>query len=196
MFRKQKLLIYCILLISTILLNTGCGGLVGVCYRSLAVGDSDSYSELVASLPSIPEGRGRVFIYMVEGDPSVLNTSGLFTTLSLDNRIYHIAGATFFYADLRLGKHKVTASSAGKMAKGTFKKTFCFGENVAEFELSDQDVKYIKIKLTGTNTYLTARLNTYFPILVEPSQSAVKEINSLTFLEGHETNSKIGDTFF
>jgi len=189
MSSKFRPLIITTLLVSICLLNTGCAGML---MRNAVLGEG-TYSELSGTLPSIQDGKGRVFLYLAKGGPNLWNTAGIFTTLSIDDRIYNIAGETFFYVDLRIGKHQVTSSSASKMSKGAINLTYVLGENVVEFELSDQDVKYIKIDCDGGNTPL-ARSNEYSPILVEDNQSALKEISNLEYIKAFETNSKVTDS--
>ena len=138
MNRKHRLLNYFILLTCIILLNSGCAGMVG---RSMMVGDLGSYSELSDSLSAIPEGKGRVFIYMTDGGGSLMNTMGVVgEPLSIDNDVYFFAGETFFFVDLDIGKHKITATN---MTSGFVKRTFHLGENALDIVISNQDVKYI-----------------------------------------------------
>lgn len=192
MNRKQKLFNYFMLLMSIVLLNSGCVGMVG---RSMLVGDHGTYSELSGSLPAIPEGKGRVFIYMGGGGPSIMNTLGIVgEPLSIDNIMHFAAGETFFYVDLDIGKHKVTAS---KTVKGFFKKTFCMGENAVDFELLNQDIKYIRIDVKGIHP----RWNSYYPILIESNQIAENEMRNLKLYTNHNrgmlggTIWRIGDSF-
>lgn len=184
MIRKQTLSIL-IVLTAICLFNTGCAGML---FRYAIVGDDGEYSKIVTSLPAIPQNKGRVFIYMPEGGPNIMNTMGIWVEFSIDERIHHIAGETFFYIDLKTGKHKI---SANKMTTGFFKRTYQLGENVIDFELLNQEVKYVKVYYKGTVAY--SKFNTYFPILIEP-KSAVNEIKPLKFYKDHETNLKLGDS--
>lgn len=178
MNRKHRLLNYFILLTCIILLNSGCAGMVG---RSMMVGDLGSYSELSDSLSAIPEGKGRVFIYMTDGGPSLMNTMGVVgEPLSIDNDVYFFAGETFFFVDLDIGKHKITATN---MTSGFVKRTFHLGENALDIVISNQDVKYIKIDMKGN----TAK---FYPTLIESNQSAKNEISNLKLFKFHPKSSK------
>lgn len=192
--RKQRPAGLFILLACIILFNGGCAGIMG---RRMIVGNNGTYSELSIALPAISEGKGRVFVYMAGGGPSILNTAGILAEpLSIDNTMYFIAGKTFFHVDLDIGKHTVTAS---KTVKGFFKKTFCMGKNAIEFELLNQDIKYIKINIKGT--FITPKFNTYYPILLESNQNAENEMRRLKLYTNHNrgmlggTIWKIGDSF-
>jgi len=187
MIKKQKLLILTTLL-TLCLVTAGCAG---VAFRKMVVGAEAPYSEFSKTLPAIPKGKGRLFIYMKEGGPIPLNTMGLWPLLSIDKRIYHIAGTTFFYVDLYVGKHKVSATN---MTEGAFKKTYRIGENIVDFELLNQDIKYIRIDFKGSVAY--PKFNKYFPVLLESNQIAEKEIDSLKFYKTHETNYKIGGSYY
>lgn len=194
MKQKLRLLNYFILLICVVLLNSGC---MGMMMRNSLIGDGKTYSELSESLPAVPEGKGRAFIYMVDGGPSVLNTLGIVgAALTIDNSVQFISGETFFYVDLNIGKHEVTASKV--ITGGVFKKTFGRGENAIDFVLSDRQVKYIRIDFKG---YIgTPRFGTYHPILFESNQNAKTEISDLKFYVDHnhgmlgDTIRKVGDT--
>ena len=191
---NQRLRLF-VLFICIALLNSGCMGMV---MRNIAIDDAKVYSEFSESLPAIPEGKGRIFIYMVDGGPSVLNTLGIVgAALTIDDNVQFISGKTFFYADLDIGKHEVTAS---KVVSGVFKITFDRGENVIDFVLSDQQVRYVKIDFRG---YIgTPRFGTYHPILLESNQDAETEINDLKFYLDHNYGMlgdraqiwKVGDT--
>lgn len=194
MNRKQRLLRCYSLVTCVILLNSGCAGMAG---RSMLVGNEGTYSELSDSRPTIPEGKGRVFIYMVDGGPTLMNSLGIVgEPLTIDNIVHFTAGKTFFYVDLDMGKHKITAS---KTVKGTFKKTFRMGENAVDFVLSNQDIKYIRIDVKGSAAGV--RFNKYHPILLESNESAENEISNLNLYTNHTrgmlggTIWKIGDSF-
>ncbi|MGB5847407.1 MAG: hypothetical protein WBH40_02905, partial [Ignavibacteriaceae bacterium] len=94
--------------------------------REFEIGDDGTYSEISKTLPAIPEGKGRVFLYMLEGGASLANTYGVAPKLTIDNYAYRILGDTFFYIDLKIGKHLVTAS---KINEGDYDKKYSLGEN-------------------------------------------------------------------
>ena len=194
MNKKFKFLKYFIILAFVTLLNSGCMGLVG---KNMMLETGGTYSEFSTSQPPIPEGKGRVFIYMVDGGSSFANTMGVLgEPLSIDDIVHFIAGETFFYVDLDIGKHTVTAS---KMFKGVIKKTIVRGENAVDLVLSNQDVKYIRIDIKGTIAIRNAA--TYYPILLDSNKNAAIEINSLKLYTAHNHGIfgdkvwKLGDTF-
>lgn len=164
---------------------------MGMIMRSIAIDDAGTYAELSETLPAIPEGKGRLFIYMVDGGPSVLNTLGIVAeAFTIDNDIRFISGKTFFYVDLSIGKHEVTASRV--ITGGVFKKIFNKGENRVDFVLSNQQAKYIKIDFRG---YIgTPRFGTYHPIILESSQIAETEIDNLRFYTDYKRGMGINET--
>ena len=115
---------------------------------------------------------------------------GLNPRVSIDDLIHGLSATFFFYADLKVGHHQITT---GKLTIGSFKKTYCYGESVVDFELSDQEVKYFKIDYEGKNAPNLAK---FYIALVDSNQTAVNEINDLTFLKNHGGISKIGDTYY
>ena len=192
---KLRLLNCCILLTCIILSNSGC---MGILMRKSMIGNEGKYEELINTLPPIAEGKGRVFVYMTDGGATVINTFGIIAEpLSIDNIMHFISGKTFFYVDLDVGKHKLTSS---KMIKGAFKKTIHEGENVLNFELLNQEIKYIRIDFKGTNRVFGKFASTY-PFLVELDETVKKKINHLKFYADYSHGIfvdkiwKIGDTF-
>ncbi len=181
MNRKQRLFNYFILLTSIVLLNSGCAGIL---VRSMAP-DYGTYSELLDSLTAIPDGKGRVFIYMVDGGPTVMNVGVLAAPLSIDNDVYFFAGKSFFFVDLDIGKHKLTATN---MTSGFVKRTYHLGENALDIVISNQDVKYIRIDMKGN--LVLPNSATFHPILLESNQSAISEISSLELFKFHPKSYK------
>ena len=188
MIKKLKLLIGLILVSSLALMNTGCMMLMA----KVATGNVGTYATVIDSLPPIPEGSGRVFIYMVRGGPNISNGFGLNPSVSIDDRIHGLSAKFFFYEDLKVGEHKITT---GKLTTGSFKKTFCYGESSLDLELSDQEVKFIKIDYEGKNVSTLAKFVTFYLTLVDSNQTAINEINDLKFLKKHGGIAKIGDTY-
>lgn len=180
---KTKLFKYFLFLICIISFNTGCAGMVG---RSMMVGNLGTYSELLDSLSTIPDGKGRVFIYTLDGGPTLMNTAGItMEPLSIDNDVYFFAANTFFFVDLDIGKHKITATN---MTTGFVKRTFHLGENVIDIEISNQDVKYVRIDMKGN--IVLPKSATFHPILLESNQSVINEISSLKLYKFHPKVSK------
>lgn len=190
MKRKQILFSYCFLLTSIALLNTGCMGGVS---RDILVGDHGTYSEHSAAWPAIPQGKGRVFIYMVDGGPSIMNTLGIVgEAITIDNYIQYATGETFFYGHLKPGKHKLTVTN---VIKGTFERTFGEGDNAVDFELQDQEIKYIRIDIQGIHP----KFNSYYPVLIESSEIAENEMRDLKLYKDHKIgmigrSAKVGDS--
>ena len=131
---------------------------------------------------------------MTSGGPSVLYTPGMFIPVSIDNRIHNVAGATFFYVDLYPGENKISATNLSDM-KG-LKRTFHLGENIVDFELAKQDIKFIKIEIEGINAKLGIRSSTFHPVLIDSKENAEKEISTLKYYKTHETNIKVGGTYY
>ena len=188
MIKRLKLLISLILLSSICLMNSGCMMLMA----KVATSNVGTYATVIDSLPPIPEGSGRVFIYMVRGGPNISNAFGLNPSVSIDDRIHGLSAKFFFYEDLKIGQHKITT---GKLTTGSFKKTYRYGESLVDIELSDQEVKYIKIDYEGKNVSTLAKFVTFYLALVDSNQTAVNEINDLKFLKKHGGTAKIGDTY-
>ncbi len=193
--QKLKLLGFCILLTCVVLSSSGCMGLLT---RKMMIGNEGKYSELSNALAPIKEGKGRVFIYMTDGGATIINTFGLIAEpLSIDNIMHFISGRTFFYVDLDVGEHKLTSS---KMIKGAFKKTIYEGENVLDFELLNQEIKYIRIDFKGTNRGFGKFASTN-PFLVELDDDVKSKLNNLKFYADYSHGMwadkiwKVGDTF-
>jgi hypothetical protein len=106
-----------LILISVLLMNTGCGGLI---VRGAAL--EGRYDEIKDTLPAIPEEQGRVVIYMTAGGPNLWSTLGIITKVKVDQITFEeMMGASFFYLDLGKGAHNITA-----------------GKNSIDFELNDK----------------------------------------------------------
>ena len=155
--------------------------------RKSMIGDGKTYSELSSSFPAIPEGKGRIFIYMTDGGPSALNTFGIVgAALTVDDTLQFISGKTFFYVDLDIGKHAVTAEKVIPMmivGKPKYKR----GKNAIDFELLDRQVKYVKIDFIGFAANL--KFGTMVPILLESNKNAETEINNLNFYKNYNSGS-------
>jgi len=139
------------MVVSTLLSTTGCMGL-------LVRGNlGKSYSELKSSMVPVSPRSGRLFVYMVDGGPSPLNTMGVNKYFSADNQVYSILGKTYTYIDLQMGMHKVTVGGV----MGFFGRTK-YGENAIDFELKEGENKFCRINLAGIS-------NTPTVTIVEPS---------------------------
>ncbi len=193
MNQKSRLLVF-LPLIFIVIMTSGC---MGAIMRNSAIGDAKTYAELSPTLPAIPNGKGRVFIYMTDGGPSVFNTMGIVAqSLTIDNTVQFISGETYFYADLGAGEHSVTSE---KVISGLIKRTTQKGENAIDFKLLDQEVKYIRIDFKGVGS--NPKFGSFHPSLPESNEKAETEISDLKFYENHNYGMhtdrilQVGETF-
>jgi len=161
-----------LILLSVFVANIGCMGLYLRNY-----GLEGPYSEVINSFPDIPEGKGRIFIYMIPGDSNLWNTMGIITYMTVDTKVHEIKGATFTYVDVDEGVHKITADG---VASGF---SYKMGKNSLDVEIIDKDIKYIKIDVKD-NVVIRAA-NEYKPIIIE-RDIAEREITNLKYYKSPE----------
>jgi hypothetical protein len=154
-----------LILISVLLMNTGCGALYGSIVRGAAL--EGRYDEIKDTMPAIPEEQGRVVVYMTAGGPRFWNMIGIITKIKVDHTTFpEMLGASYTYLDLEKGAHNITT-----------------GKNTLDFELNDKDIKYVRI---DAKDYIFIRvLNKYNPILIE-SDIAETEIAKLKYNKDFE----------
>ena len=115
------------------LTTTGC---MGMALRHIEKGTGGSYSELKKLMTPPPPGSGRLFVYVFDGGPSILNTMGLFSACTVNEHIYMILGATCWYLDLPAGTYMVTAGGASRWFSGRY------GKNRVDFDLKEGETTY------------------------------------------------------
>jgi hypothetical protein len=153
--------------------TTGC---MGVAIRHIEKGSETSYAELKNSVPPVPPGFGRLFVYLAGGGPNVVNTMGLMGHCVVDEDVYGIMGKTYWYIELPPGDHKITDSSAGIKAR------IYYGKNSVYFNLKDSGIVYCRMEFKGWGAYT--------PVIVEPS-TAEQQLPGLDFYKNFNKNKKV-----
>jgi hypothetical protein len=148
-----------LLLLSITLSTMGCVGLIT---RETQLGET--YSEQKKNMTPPNYDKGRLFIYMVSGGPTPLNTSGIGAYCMVDNRVYRFLGASYFYVDLNAGSHKIVGDgrSAKKLLDG--KKKY-----ILEFDIMKNEIKYCRLEPSGYRDLKSA--------IVEPSVAELELTN-------------------
>lgn len=137
-----------------ILSTTGC---VGMALRSITTGPT--YAKGKHTLPDVASDRGRLFVYLVDGGPNLMNTMGRNNACTVDRQMYGIAGKSYWLVDLEPGHHKVTANGVkgwGFNAR--------YGKYAVEFDLEQGEKKYCRIDIDGFGSFIHWK-----PIMVEAS---------------------------
>lgn len=119
---------------------SGCvgGGLRG------GMTDKTTYQETLVNIPDIGAGKGRIFIYILEGGPNeIMNTVGIFDFISIDKDIFRFGGESYFYLDVKAGPHHVTTTDVVKAGFANNKKQY--GKNSAEISIPEGKVVYMRI---------------------------------------------------
>ena len=185
MSQRNRYLIYVVLLGSVILSNYGCVGSLG---RGTMLGEK--YSDIIGSLPAIPDGKGRVFVYMVDGGPTASdNGTGWSGPISIDGKIYKINGETFAYYDLEQGCHEISAGGISLPAK-EFMGGWNFrpeGIRQVKFVISDKEIKYIRIDIRPSPSFKkdaawseeSTSGDRFYPTLLESDYGVKNAISSL-----------------
>lgn len=136
------------------------------------------------TLSEIPPGKGRVFVYLKEGGPNILNTKGATDYCTVDEYGYEIMGKTFWYLDLPIGSHTITATDAVNFWTSRPK----YGKKKLEFDLSEGETVFVRMN-TGGTTALEVTM-TYTPVIVS-SEEAELEIANLDYYRKFETGKTV-----
>ena len=152
------------------------------------IGNDGKYEQMVDTLPAIPEGKGRLFVYMKGGGATIFNTLGIVgEALSIDDIVYFASGKTFFYVDLDAGTHFMTNN---RLIKGFFARLLTYGKSRTDFELANQEVKYIRLDYKGFVMF--PRWLWYCPTF-ESKEKAEKEMRRLKFYTDHNCGMFSGE---
>ncbi len=146
---------------------TGCVGMIA---RGVTTGKK--YSEAKTTIQPIPSGYGRLFVYLVDGGPNIINTLGVVSTCTVDRQVCEIAGKSYFFIDLLPGRHKVTSGSVNGVI-GLFGAKY--GKYAEDFDLGCGKTKYCRLDLNGFGAFTEIK-----PIMVSPSV-AEQELETLPF---------------
>lgn len=155
----------------------------------LAMTEKKEYKELIKDIPDIPQGYGRIFIYSPKGDPSFqLNRMSNIDFFSIDKIIYRFAIETYFYLDIEIGSHLITATNVVVIGfyRGNVKKQS--GQTELEINLENKQVIYLRFANRSESKFVKDRI---YDINVVDKNRAEIEIANLTFLNHHETDWKI-----
>lgn len=151
---------------------TGCGGIAAYAVRSSILGKN--YGELKCSIPPIPPWKGRLFVYLVDGGPSVANTGGVTFNCSVDRRICSVMGRSYWYLDLGEGKHKVTTELETGWGYSRY------GKYAVEFDLKTNETKYCRINMNkGTGIFHGGSIT---PEMVD-ADIAARELDNLDYFK-------------
>lgn len=158
----------CLLVVVIALSTTGCTppsrGLLGVAMRSLAL--EGTYSELKTSMPPVPPGSGRLYIYAIGLGPKPVGKIALFDTMDLctiDKYVHMVVGYSYWYIDLPPGTHKVTAEGVSR----PFGRRD-YGKNAVQFDLKEGETKYCRIDLGFFGSLQVSGIQSLTPVMVEP----------------------------
>jgi hypothetical protein len=166
------------------LLTAGCTDVGGqlASKRKSALGDNpQTYFALKPSMPPPAAGSGRLIVYFPDGGPSPRNELGNADLCTIDENLYDILGATYWYLDLPAGEHTITAG--GIISFYHLGLHVGRGKTVLEFMLAARETKYCRINLRGDATAI------YLPLaltMVEAS-TAERELANLVFYPNFET---------
>lgn len=150
---------------------------MGTVMRNSATGES--FSDVTATLSSVPENHGRLFVYLTTGGANAWNTYGDEDFCTVDSVAYRILGETFWYLDLPNGEHRITATGVqNNLLRG---KPRNLGKNALDVQISEGESIYVRMNKTGLYQY-----GTWTPVIVNATV-AEKEMTQLNFLKNYET---------
>jgi hypothetical protein len=144
------------------------------------------YAELKSSMQSPSQGMGRLVVYLASGGPDIFLTTGVVDACTIDNAVYWIMGRSYWYVDLPVGQHRVTAT--GVLSSWGTRPVKGYGEKILDINLVDRDTQFIKIIVTGSTVAHT--LNTYTPTVVS-AEVGEPELAELDFFVKFRTKETI-----
>lgn len=134
------------ILFALLIVLSGC---VGAALRG-GMTEKTTYRELLATIPIIESGKGRVFIYAPKGGPDIMSTLGVIDFISIDRDIFRFGGESYFYLDIETGSHKVTTTS---VVKAGFKNKKRYGENTKSINVREREAIYLRIVAQKARVY-------------------------------------------
>jgi formylglycine-generating enzyme required for sulfatase activity len=164
------------LMFISVLSSTSC---LGLALRDLEKGWVGKYIDLKKAMTPPPSGSGRLFVYVPGGGPNIMNTFGELNRCTVNEHVYRIFGATYWYIDIPAGKYLITADGIKYMFSGRY------GNNRVSFDLKEGETKYCKINIEAFGM-----LAKYTPIMVEPIV-AERELENLEFYGNFKTNKTV-----
>lgn len=179
---SMKSLVYITVVISTLVLLSGCAGLViDSMGRSMSTGET--YGEMIKTLPPLTEGKGRLYIYRTEGSTKsslqygygIAKNPTLFT---VDDDAYELIWEAFKYIDLPVGQYEVTCGS-DVLKKVDFwggKGHFQRGVNKVQVSISNASETFVRLDGTKEKPF-------FQPIIVKTEQAS-EEILNLPYQKG------------
>jgi len=172
---KQSKRKFSIVVCLALLINlSGCAGVI---MRSIEVGDNGTYDEIKNTLPQIAEGKGRLYVYLGEGGPDLVNTLGILNYYSVDDKVYLFAGGAFSFLDLIPKTYLFSVDDAWR-AVGAEK--IHVGKFKLDLNIESGKELFLKINMKGS-TFM-AGLNSYDATLVD-KEIALSEIKGLKYLK-------------
>jgi hypothetical protein len=160
-----------IALICTALPTSGC--LLTVARAVSVQGSETKYSQLKPSLAQVKQGQARLFVYAPSagwGTAAVVGPSGLVLDVpcTIDEAVFRLNGAAYFYADVPEGSHVVGVARRVDRSSG-------------RPEHGDKSVE-VTLK-SGEEGYVMIEYPTYAPILKD-REMAEKELADLPLTSG------------
>jgi hypothetical protein len=156
--------------------------------RASALGaNPKTYSELKLSLTAPAEGSGRLIVYFPGGGPTGMNAYGVTEVCTIDENAYSLLGATFWYVDLPVGKHKMTIDGVAGI------KGLRYGKNVAEVELANGDTKFCRINMSNSGgiDLIEGGLAHSFTLTIVDANAAEGEMAKLPFFPKFQLNRTV-----